>query len=128
MAYYFADDLKKAEGALASALRADPEDVGARLYRAVIQLKKKKLPAAKKDLLVALRADSQHLVVRYYQARLLEEMRKPADAERIYRELLDKNPLDTGARVGLAQALGAGGQGLVACRGAQGAQHAPWGS
>jgi predicted Zn finger-like uncharacterized protein len=109
MAYYFADDLKKADATLAKALKSDAEDVGARLYRAVIGLRKKRTAAAKKDLQVALRADSQHLVVRLYQAKLLEEMHKPAEAERIYRDLLDKNPLDGGARVGLAQALWARG-------------------
>ena len=105
MAYFFADDMKHAELTLAKALKSDPGDVGARLYRAVIALKHKRVAVAKKDLQAALKVDSMHLVVRYYQARVLEETKKPAEAEKIYRDLIDKNPLDTGARIGLAQAL-----------------------
>ena len=50
MAYYFADDLKRSEAALTRAIKTDPEDIGARLYRAVIALKHKRVAVAKKDL------------------------------------------------------------------------------
>ena len=44
-------------------------------------------------------------MVRLYQARVLEQLKKPQPAELMYRELLEKNPLDPGARVGLARTL-----------------------
>ncbi len=110
MALYFADDLGKADRTLGQALKADPDDVGARLYRAVIALTRKKVAIAKKDLQAALKADSQHVIARLYQARLLLETKRAPLAERICRDLLDKNPIDVTARLGLAQALAAQGK------------------
>jgi hypothetical protein len=59
---------------------------------------------------VALAADSQHRIVRLYHARVLETGKKTiSQAERIYRDLLAANPLDRGARIGLARVLRARG-------------------
>ncbi|MBI5510084.1 MAG: zinc-ribbon domain-containing protein [Deltaproteobacteria bacterium] len=110
MAYYFAQDFKRAEATLTAALKSDPEDVGARLYHAILALGRKKIPVARRDLQAAAAADSQHAVVRLYQARLFEQLKKPAEAERLYRDLLEVNPLDTGARLGLSGVLWGRGQ------------------
>ncbi|OGQ84982.1 MAG: hypothetical protein A2289_12550 [Deltaproteobacteria bacterium RIFOXYA12_FULL_58_15] len=109
-AYYFAQDLGKANAAVNRAVRSDPNEVGARLYRAVFALEAGKSAPAKRDLAAALDSDSRHRVVRLYQARVLEESSKSqSEAERIYRDLLDANPLDGASRVGLARTLAARG-------------------
>jgi tetratricopeptide (TPR) repeat protein len=109
-AHYFAGDIGKANTVLSRAARSDPRDVGARLYRAIIALRRNKRGSALRDLAAASESDSQHLVVRYYRARLAESGRRTMrDAERMYRDLLDANPLDGGARVGLARVLHARG-------------------
>jgi tetratricopeptide (TPR) repeat protein len=105
MAYYFAGDTKRAVQQLNRAARLDPGEVGARLYRAIIGLERNKKALARRDLEAALEADSQHGVVRFYQARLLEMSGKHGEAERVYLDLLDRNPLDGAARVGLARTL-----------------------
>ncbi|MEE8408751.1 MAG: hypothetical protein V3T05_04020, partial [Myxococcota bacterium] len=105
MAYYFAGDIGRASSMLNGAIRADPNLVGSRLYRAVIAFHKGKKNAAKRDLAAALQADSQHSVVRLYQARLSEQLKKTGDAERIYRDLVESNPLDSSPRIGLARVM-----------------------
>ncbi|MBI3178706.1 MAG: tetratricopeptide repeat protein [Deltaproteobacteria bacterium] len=110
MAYSFAGDQKRAEALLGQALRADPNEVGARLVRAILALRRGKRAVALRDVRAAAVNDSQHAIVRLYQARLYEDSRQYELAERIYRDQLAVSPLNTAARLGLARALAGRGQ------------------
>ncbi len=110
MATYFSGDVPRAKRALATALKADPQAVGARLYRGLALADRGPLQRAALDLAVALRSDTRQPVVRLYQARLLLVRRLVAQARAIFEDLVAQNPLDVGARVGLANALADGGE------------------
>jgi len=109
MAAYFSGDGARAKRMLGAAVRGDPQDVGARLYRALLTARETALPRAAADLAAALRADTRQPVARLYQARLLLERHKAPLARSIFEDLVAQNPLDLGARSGLAAALAEGG-------------------
>lgn len=105
MATYFSGDPARSQRATAVALRVDSRDVGARIYRALLLARRGQLVKAAPDLAVALRGDSRQPVARLYQARVLLARRTPRPARAIFEDLIAQNPLDIGARGGLAQAL-----------------------
>lgn len=103
--YVLADDLKNGAIWLTKALRDDQFDLGARLYSTVLDLRKGAKKPAKADILAAERTDRRHAMVRLYKARVIELTGKPPEAIKIYRDLIEQNPLNVAARDGLARLL-----------------------
>ncbi|MBC7792915.1 MAG: tetratricopeptide repeat protein, partial [Clostridia bacterium] len=103
--FTLANDQKSGAAWLTKALRDDPFDLGARLYSTVLDLRKGAKKPAKADILAAERTDRRHMMVRLYKARVIEVTGKPQDATKIYRDLIEQNPLNAAARNGLARML-----------------------
>lgn len=107
MLYVLANDPKNGPLWLTRALRDDPNDVGAHFYSAVLLLRKggpNKKPI-RADLAAAERAERRQPMVRLYKARVFEQIGKLADATKIYRDLVDQNPMNAAAYVGLGRVL-----------------------
>lgn len=109
VAFIAAGDGGRAAQLLARAMREDPRDVGVRLYSGMLNLRRGKRPQARVDLLAAAEADRRHVLVRLYLARVAEQLGRWPEALRVYRDLVEQNPLNSAARVGLARALVATG-------------------
>ena len=103
--YVLANDQKNGPVWLTKALRDDPNDLGSRLYSTVLNLRKGAKKPAKADIAAAERTDRRHIMVRLYKARVTEQTGTPKEAIKIYRDLIDQNPLNAAARDGLARML-----------------------
>jgi len=105
VAYYYGGDLVHSQQWIQRAMHLDGQDFGARLCRAWLEIRRGAWPKAGADLAVALEQDRQQPVARLYYARFLEQKKRIHEAERIYRDLIEANPMMVAAHAGLARVL-----------------------
>ncbi len=101
--YVLLGDNKSGPLWLTKALRDDPNDFGAHLYSAIFNYRRGIKKAARADLLAAERVDRRQPLMRLYKGRVLEQFGKVVEAGKLYRDLLEQNPLNAAAHVGLAR-------------------------
>ena len=103
--YVLANDQKNGPLWLTKALRGDPNDVGAHFYSAILNLRRGQKKPARLDLAAAEKSERRQPMVRLYKARVFEQIGKYPEATKIYRDLVDQNPLNAAAFVGLGRVL-----------------------
>ncbi len=103
--YVLANDAKNGPLWLTKALRGDPNDVGAHFYSAILNLRRGQKKPARLDLAAAEKTERRQPMVRLYKARVFEQIGKYPEATKIYRDLVDQNPLNAAAFVGLGRVL-----------------------
>ncbi len=103
--YVLANDQKNGPLWLTKALRSDPNDVGAHFYSAILNLRRGQKKPARLDLAAAEKSERRQPMVRLYKARVFEQIGKYPEATKIYRDLVDQNPLNAAAFVGLGRVL-----------------------
>jgi tetratricopeptide (TPR) repeat protein len=103
--YVLANDQKNGPLWLTKALRNDPNDVGAHFYSAILNLRRGQKKPARLDLAAAEKGERRQPMVRLYKARVFEQIGRYPEATKIYRDLVDQNPLNAAAFVGLGRVL-----------------------
>ncbi len=103
--FVLANEQKAGPAWLTKALRNDPKEVGAHFYSAILNLRRGQKKGARVDLAAAEQVDRRQPMIRLYKARVFEQIGKYSEATKIYRDLVDQNPLNAAAYVGLGRVL-----------------------
>lgn len=103
--FVLANEQKAGPAWLTKALRNDPKEVGAHFYSAILNLRRGQKKPARVDLAAAEQVERRQPMIRLYKARVFEQIGKYPEATKIYRDLVDQNPLNAAAYVGLGRVL-----------------------
>jgi tetratricopeptide (TPR) repeat protein len=92
VALYHAGEPDRAQAGLDRVLASDPTSLASLLYRAQIELDRKRYDQAFKFADRAMKAERQSAVAFYLAGRALEGQKKPENARQMYLSALDRNP------------------------------------
>lgn len=103
VALYHAGETDRAQAGLDSVLKSDPTSLASLLYRAQIEIDKKRFDQASKFADRAMKAERQSAVAFYLAGRALEGQKKNENARQMYLSALDRNPslVPANVRIGI---------------------------
>jgi tetratricopeptide (TPR) repeat protein len=108
---YYSRDFENASGSFSRALKDDPDSIDAKFWLGKTQaMMPGREESALKELGEVLEKDSSHLEAMYYRAIILERLKKPDEAQNIYKFIIQQTSVIAMSHVHLAQILKRSGQ------------------